>query len=154
MKKKKENMTGSFWGAVGSDIGWSRRKRKEMSTGGKAMDVTSGDRSQPRLCALTGTSQVSVELSSQLGAPYMKMSPCQGSFHQISYNLFPFFSFSANEDCLDFGGDALQRDTRAPLLAEARVAVQFATLPCQCSLHTSAAAVKVRAALASSTPDT
>ncbi|EHK47925.1 hypothetical protein TRIATDRAFT_160088 [Trichoderma atroviride IMI 206040] len=58
MKKKKENMTGSFWGAVGSDIGWSRRKRKEMSTGGKAMDVTSGDRSQPRLCA--GRDQPSV----------------------------------------------------------------------------------------------
>lgn len=36
MKKKKKKMTGPFGGAVGSDIGWSRRRRKEMSTGGKA----------------------------------------------------------------------------------------------------------------------
>lgn len=57
-------MTGSIWAAVGSDIGWSRKKRKEMSTGGEAMEMTSGDRSQPQLCALTGTSQVSGKLSS------------------------------------------------------------------------------------------
>lgn len=109
-------MTGSFWAAVGSDIGWSRKKRKEMSTGGEAMDVTSGDRSQPQLCALTGTSQASVKLSSELGAPYMKMSPCQGNFYQISYNFFSFlFLLSANEDFHNFRNDALQRNTRQPL---------------------------------------
>lgn len=64
----------------------------------------------------------------------MKMSPCQGSFYQVSYNSFLFFFFSANEDCLDLRGDALQRNTRAPLLAEARVAVQFAALS-MLSLH-------------------
>jgi hypothetical protein len=51
--KKRKQYDRFLLGAVGSDIGWSRRKRKEMSTGGKAtcMDVTSGDRSQPQLCA-------------------------------------------------------------------------------------------------------
>jgi hypothetical protein len=52
--------------------------------------------------------------------------------YQISLNPPLFFSFlfffSVNEDFLNFRSDVLQRNTRPPLLAEARVAVQFATL--------------------------
>lgn len=49
---------------------------------------------------------------------------------ELLSNLIQFFSFffSVNEDCLYFPGDALQRNTRQPLVAEACVAVQFATL--------------------------
>lgn len=47
MKKRKEKYDRFLLGAVGSDIGWSRRKIKRNEQPVAKLRMTSGDRSQP-----------------------------------------------------------------------------------------------------------
>lgn len=128
-------MTGFFWGAVGSNIWWSRRKRKEMSTGGKA----SRDRSQPQL---TRTSQIFCKaqlviviwcaLHEAVSLPREFLSNLIFfSFFFFFFFSFPFLSFPFffKKEKIDkqflFPQWWLQWNTNHQLAVKACVAVQF-----------------------------